>query len=115
VVFEIAQRGGEAFAAREKVFVDPQHLRAPSGMPFSELPLQSTLEVAFHSGGPDSFSPGYTAPVDSIQMIPIDHPLKRFRRTLTWQYTRKPVPEVPLAGPALPFAGFQLQNAAPHS
>ena len=82
-------------------------------MPLPKLALQPTLKVAFHGRCANPFPATQTASIDAVWVMAIDHFLKCFRGPLPQQNPRKAVPEVSPALPALPLAGFQLQNTMP--
>ena len=106
MVPQIAQRGGESFLAREKVFVDTQHARAAPRMPFGKLALQPVLEVAIDGGRANAFALTQTAAVDPVQMLAVDHLAERFAGSLTRQNARKSLVKIAPATEAQPLAPF---------
>jgi hypothetical protein len=100
-MFQIAQGGGEAFAAGEEVFVNAQDLRANRRVPLAELTLQLMPEVALHGSRSDGLAPPQAAAVDAVQMLAEDHLLEGLAGALAGLDAGKTLAAVAAAVPAL--------------
>src|SRR5689334_7967674 len=76
---------------------------------------KKVLEQALDGRTGDVLSSTQPAAIDAIPVFDEDAAAKWLGRPFPRQYPRKPLPEVPLAALAVPFAGFQFDDCSPLS
>jgi hypothetical protein len=110
MVFQIAEGGGVAFLAGEKVLVDARYRGAERSVVQAGSTLQAPQKVALHGGGADALAPSQTAPVDAVEVLLINHLLETFGGSLAglnaWQGLAKPAATVQTAA----LADFQVED-----
>jgi hypothetical protein len=89
VVLQIAEGGGVALLAREKVLVDAQDLGAERSVVLAGATLEMAQEVTLHGGGADALAPPRATPVDAIQVLLVHHFLEAFACSLIGLNTRQ--------------------------
>ena len=115
IILQIAESGGIAETAGEKVLVNAQNLRTHRTGPFRCHPSEIVPGPAFHRGAGDTLPFGQTAAADSVKVFLTDAAAKRLTGSAPRQNPGETLPETALTDPAQPFPGLQFQNAIANS
>ena len=93
VILQIAERCRIPVLPREKVFVDPQHLRTGCAGTLGRQAPQEMLRMALHRRASDALAFSHANAIDSVPVVLKDPETKRFRGVLSREQTGKSLPK----------------------